>query len=259
MSPIDRPALCVSIHDVAPATWPDCLRIHRALAEVADIPITWLVVPCYRGNAEAPKHYVRAGDGLLERGHELALHGYNHVDTGPPPNGAMARLLRHVVTQGEGEFAAIDMAEARRKLDLGTAWFARRGWPLSGFVAPAWMIGTAAWKALLTYPFQYTSTYRKLYWLASCECITAPTLVYAARNRSGRIASPILASTMAALYRSAPVLRLALHPRDAHHPSLLRHAQGLLQDLLATRMPLTKAALAARYQGPQRDRAPMPR
>ena len=41
------------------------------------------------------------------------------------------------------------------------------------------------------------------------------------------------------------LLRLALHPRDAHHPAILRHMQALLEQLLRTRAPMTKAAFAA--------------
>jgi predicted deacetylase len=37
--------LCVSIHDVAPATWTECRTLLEAVAAVADIPLTLLVVP----------------------------------------------------------------------------------------------------------------------------------------------------------------------------------------------------------------------
>ena len=36
--------LCVSIHDVAPATWPDCQRVIAAVHAVAPIPLTLLVL-----------------------------------------------------------------------------------------------------------------------------------------------------------------------------------------------------------------------
>jgi predicted deacetylase len=241
-------ALCVSIHDVAPATWAECQRLHDALRAVADIPLTWLVVPCYRGQGHVPRHYAHALDALVTRGHELALHGYTHLDEAAPPVTLRERFARHVLTQGEGEFAAIGAAEARHRLELGMAWFARRGWPLAGFVAPAWMLGREAWQAVLACPFAYTSTFRQLHWLAKGTSLFAPTLVYAARNGGGRLVSPMLCQAVARVHNAQPVLRLALHPRDAHHPALLRHAQRLLDRLLDTRTALTKAELARRYQ-----------
>ena len=45
-------ALCVSIHDVAPATWTDCRRVIAAVHAVAPIPLTLLVVPTFYDSIE---------------------------------------------------------------------------------------------------------------------------------------------------------------------------------------------------------------
>ncbi|MFL6708408.1 MAG: DUF2334 domain-containing protein, partial [Massilia sp.] len=75
-------ALCVSIHDVAPATWTDCLRLLEALREVApELPLTWLIVPRYHGQAPDAPSMDQQLTELAGGGHELALHGYTHVDT----------------------------------------------------------------------------------------------------------------------------------------------------------------------------------
>jgi predicted deacetylase len=240
-----RRALCVAIHDVAPATWDDCSRLRDAVRAVADIPLTWLVVPCYHGCAASPLGFERGLDALLDAGHELALHGYTHLDTAPST--FASALLRKVYTQSEGEFAAIDESEARRKIALGLDWFARRRWPVSGFVAPAWLLGAHAWRALRGYPFAYTTTVGRFHLLQRREALVAPSLVYAARNHAGRLVSPPLARAAALLYRRAPLLRLALHPRDARHPALLRHAQTLIAQLLDERTPMTKATFAHSY------------
>jgi hypothetical protein len=74
--------------------------------------------------------------------------------------------------------------------------------------------------------------------------------------------SPRLDDLAAALSGAAPLLRLALHPRDAHHPALVRRAQGLLEQLLASRQALTKAEFARQLAGqlpttdPTRPQAP---
>ena len=62
--PIDEQVLCVSIHDVAPATWTDCLRLVQAVRAVADIPLTWLVVPQI---ATAPKSIAGKAIGKTQR------------------------------------------------------------------------------------------------------------------------------------------------------------------------------------------------
>ena len=155
----DEHMLCVSIHDVAPATWSDCLRLVEAVRAVADIPLTWLVVPHYHFRPEQSPAMEACLNVALERGDELALHGYSHLDTEAGSGGLRARFLRNVYTRREGEFAALTEAEARRRLELGLDWFAARGWTPTGFVPPAWLLGEGAWRALRDAPFAYTTTF----------------------------------------------------------------------------------------------------
>lgn len=76
--------------------------------------------------------------------------------------------------------------------------------------------------------------------------IHAPALVYSTRNRAGRALSPYAVAVLARCMERAPLLRLALHPRDAQHPALMRHMQALLVELLHTHAPMTKATFAVR-------------
>lgn len=240
--------LCVSIHDVAPDTWLECELLLQAVRAVADIPLTWLVVPHYRGKATRSRSLEQCLGRMLAQGHELALHGYTHIDDSAARAGPVSALLRTVYTEGEGEFAAIDEQDARRRIGLGLSWFHARGWPVHGFVAPAWLIGPKAWQAVQSFPFLYTTTFTHFHLLERHRQVFSPSLVYAARNKGGRVLSPVAASTAALLLKDAPLLRLSLHPRDARHPELMRHAQRLIARLLESRMPLTKAAFAQSYQ-----------
>lgn len=245
-------ALCVAIHDVAPATWPECLKLLNAVRAVGRFPLSWLVVPRYHGSAARSHSYEAALEQLQADGHELVLHGLTHLDAAPESTGLrdLGRwFLRGVYTQREGEFAAIGLDEARCRLDAGLAWFAERGWPVSGFVPPAWLISQAAEQALIEYPFEYTTRYGSFQLLRPFCALRSPALVYTARNRAGRALSPPAVRLQAALMRNSPLVRLALHPRDARYPALVRHAQDLIAQLLATREPMTKAAFARRLSG----------
>jgi predicted deacetylase len=253
--------LCVSIHDVAPATWSDCLRLVQAVREVADIPLTWLVVPHYHFRQETSPAMEACLNVALARGDELTLHGYSHLDTEAKRGGMRARFLRNVYTRREGEFAALSEDEARRRLDLGQAWFAERGWKPVGFVPPAWLLGEGAWRALRTSGFAYTTTFSHFHVLpgeggadgalaevppAAVRPLLSPSLVYAARNRSGRMLSPRVADATAAMLANAPLVRFSLHPPDARYPELVRHLQQVLERLLARREAVTKAECARR-------------
>jgi predicted deacetylase len=240
-------ALCVSIHDVAPATWPLCLKLIEALREVDQFPVTWLVVPCFHGDTRRSLGVEAQLDYFQSEGHELALHGYTHADRRPPATSLGERFRRHIYTESEGEFSALDADEARRLLARGTEWFIRRGWPSNGFVAPAWLLSKPAWQVLRASRFSYTTTFTRFYNLPTGESLFSPSLVYTARNRAGRLFSPPAASTLAGLLSGAPLVRLSLHPRDALHPQLVLHAQRLVEKLLATRRPMTKLAFRRAY------------
>ena len=286
-------ALCVSIHDVSPANWDDCARLAEALRSVADVPLTWLVVPQHhRAGGDAGR--MEAGlEAALACGDELALHGYTHLDTAPRGQGLKERVLREGYSR-EGEFAALPADEAARRIRLGLDWFAARGWPVRGFVPPAWLMGAGAWQALSSFGFDYTTTFGYFHLLYGMEQaghdaqagqleqarqsgqevqsaqpghvdrdgqpvqaaqptqpappLWSPSLVYAARNRGGRLGSPWLADVLLRMLAQRPLIRLSLHPPDLHHPRLLRHAQATLARLLESRTAMTKAAFADRLR-----------
>jgi predicted deacetylase len=251
----DRQLLCVSIHDVAPATWPDCLRLVQAIRAVADMPLTWLVVPHYHFRPERSAAMEACLDASLARGDELCLHGYSHLDTEAGGGGLRSRFLRNVYTRREGEFAALEEAEARRRLELGRAWFAERGWNPRGFVPPAWLLGEGAWRALRASDFDYTTTFSHFHCLGSGKALLSPSMVYAARNRSGRILSPRVADATAAMLVRKPLVRFSLHPPDARYPELVRHIQQVLERLLTAREAVTKLECARRLDAAAGDPA----
>ena len=139
----DVRALCIVLHDAAPSTRPACVRTLAAVRQVAgDVPVTILAVPRYHD--EAPSAELEAWLGeRASQGDELALHGCTHRDDGAP-QGWLDGLRRSHYTRGEGEFWSLSRGEALARIDIGIEWFARNGWPLSGFVAPAWLLGPGA-------------------------------------------------------------------------------------------------------------------
>jgi predicted deacetylase len=231
---------------VAPQTWDGCERLLGSVAAVADIPVTLLVVPDYHGEGlrRFTHAYRRALDARIAHGDELALHGWSHLDLHPLRFGLLDTLRRTQLTAREGEFAAVPVATARALLERGIEWFAKQGWPLHGFVAPAWLISAGAWRALDGLPFEYTTTLRHLYLLPERIPIKTTTFVYSARTRLRRRLSLLRNAALCKLAPHASIVRLALHPSDAGHDHLVAQCQQLLRLLLEERDALTKIQLA---------------
>lgn len=246
--------LCVSLHDVAPATWAHCRRVLDAVREVADIPVTMLVVPAYHGACSAQPEFEQAMSAQLAAGHELALHGYFHVDPHVPSD-MVDWFRRRIYTAGEAEFCGLSAAEAGERLTLGRRWFAANQWPLAGFIAPAWLLGTGAWKALReTNGLQYTSTLTRIIVLPEAHAIRVPCLTYSVRQAWRRPVSIAWNSLLSKVAANAPVLRLGLHPYDAESSAIRRSWQRLLERALADRTAVTKAEFVREWRLQTADR-----
>ena len=79
----------IVLHDVAPATWPQCRALLDMIDSLGNPPLTLLVVPHFhRGvGARDSRSFVDAMNARAARGDELALHGYFHTDDATPPRG----------------------------------------------------------------------------------------------------------------------------------------------------------------------------
>jgi len=222
-------ALSVTIHDVAPATQLHCEQLTALVERAGGVPVTLLVVPRYHHQATTHA-FERWIETRLRHGDELALHGLTHLDESSPPKSWADRVRRHWYTAGEGEFAAIDAVEAQRRFEAGLRWFAERGWPVRGFVAPAWLMGRGAWAALHAQSFDYTCTLNDLIGLTHGKCATlrARSLVFSTRTAWRRQLSLVWATALGLNQRDAPLMRVELHPSDVPHADVRRAIGRLL-------------------------------
>jgi predicted deacetylase len=257
MKPESGRWVAVSLHDVAPATWDRCQRVLAAIREVADIPLTLLVVPAYHGACSAQPWFEQRLGERLAGGDELALHGYFHCDP-QAPTGVVDWLRRRVYTV-EGEFATLCEREAAERIHLGQRWFAANGWPLAGFVAPAWLLGAGAWSALrANRDLLYTTTLTQLHLLPAVATVPAPCLAYSARTAWRRTGSRLWNPVLARAAASMPLVRLGLHPGDADDADLRRSWQRVLARLLEDRRAATKADIARAWADSMQHREDRP-
>jgi len=250
-------AVCIAIHDVAPATWPRCEVLLDLVRRVGAPPATLLVVPDYhrRGSIERDLAFVRAIDRRIAGGDEVALHGYHHVNDGPAPHSPGEWLTRRVLTASEGEFAALTEHEAAIRIDAGLAMFERLGWSAAGFVAPAWLLSDGARAALAKTRIRYTSTHAHLELLVERRRIAAPAISASTRNAWRRWSSRQWFRLARAALRNERLVRVALHPADVADARVLDAWHALLTGLLADRVALTKSAALEKASAPSASTA----
>ena len=235
--------LCVELHDVAPATWPECRRLLDLIDRAHAGPATLLVVPDFhgRGRVDRDPAFVRALAARAAAGDEIALHGYSHADHGPRARSPLEWFRRRVRTLSEGEFAALDAKTAGERLDAGLAMLRGAGFDARGFVPPAWLAGRGARAALRARAgaFAYVALRSSLIDAAGARSVPSSTLSYAAFTATRRLLSRPVLDALARRAASAPLVRLALHPVDARFDAVRAHWSALIRGLRRTHAPAT--------------------
>lgn len=214
-------ALIVSIHDVAPSTagatrtWTDCL-------DARDVPATLLVIP---GPWEGPP--LRQDERLIawlhervERGDEIAQHGWTHrrVLGGP----RWRRAVSSVVARGAAEFAALDVAEATRRLSWGRRALANAGFDAVGFTPPGWLASPGTRVALEALGYRYVTSHTTVTDLVEQRGVRSVAVSHRPGGASERLGASVFRAVARHRARTGQSLRLALHPSDLGNPSLLR-------------------------------------
>ena len=219
-----RRALLASIHDVGPRFENEVDQlVARLERRVGAARFAMLVVPDHWGAAPlaAAPAFAAKLRGWSDAGVEMFLHGWSHRDDGIHA-GAAAWKAKHM-TAGEGEFLGLDLAEATRRLRAGRAVVEDAiGRPVAGFIAPAWLYGPGARAAIAQEGFALAEDHRKVWKPADGAVIArGPVITWASRSRA-RIASSLAFAAVARVaLQPLPVVRIAIHPGDAHVPALL--------------------------------------
>lgn len=237
----DREALIVSVHDVAPTTR---AAVEKILAELSRhrIPVcSLLVVPNYhhRGLSTEDHGFVRWLQDLEAQGHEIVIHGYFHERPRRNGEGVPEKFFTRLYTKGEGEFYDLDYDEAFRRITQAREEFVRAGLTPRGFIAPAWLLGSAAERAATEAEMEYTTRLTEVRDLRSGDNFPARTLVYSVRSGWRRVASMVWNGALARQLAGAPLARVSIHPPDRDHPEIWKQVLRLTDRLIENRIATT--------------------
>jgi len=205
--------------------------------------VSLLLVPHYHGLGRAdhdPAFAVQV-HRRLNKGDEVLLHGYAHQDTGMAAVTPTDWLKRHFLTAREGEFAALTHQQAHLIIQRGLACLRRMDITTHGFVAPAWLLSTAAFAALQRSGLYYTCDRDELIRIRDGFKVAAPSLVWSTRAHWRRGASLLWNRTRLARLRHNPCLRIALHPNDVRFPAIWQQCQEIIKALVKERLPILES------------------
>jgi predicted deacetylase len=246
MKPHRDRLLLASIHDVSPRFEAEVDGLRDLLAPfVGDrlamlvVPNHWGDAPLVRGSAFATKLRKWSDTGV-----EMFLHGFHHRASDAPTSSG-DRLRARWMTAGEGEFLTLSPASAAARIADGRKLIEDIiGRPVAGFIAPAWLYGEGAMRALETAGIPIAEDHLRVWSPRDGKRLArGPVITWASRTRA-RMASSLVA---APLVRRLPmeVLRIGVHPPDIRHDVLVRSVRNTVQFASEGRRPGSYAELLA--------------
>lgn len=241
--------LLVSLHDVSPRHFGAVEAILSQFRAMGLPPTVLLVVPDFHGEWALSDHpgFVGRLREWKAAGHELALHGHFHRELPEDqsgPQGPAAFLRRRFMTAGEGEFLSLPPTRQRARLEAGLGMWESCGLEKpSGFVPPAWLHRPDLPDTLWEMGFSWTENHRGLLF-RDRPALRSPVITWASRDPVRRIGSLVYAPCALRVWRNEPVLRIAVHPHDWDHPSLIRSIRTTIQKALRLRRPISEPARA---------------
>ena len=232
-------ALLVSVHDVSPLT----LAMAQAAVELvtsAGVPtscLTLLVIPFHerqvRITADDPT--VRWLKALRDDGAELVMHGLTHR-MGPAAGrvrwrGPLGWYVTRGFARGQGEFANLDAAETRDRLDQGREILEGAGLAdaTCGFGPPAWLLSNAARQTVRDAGFAYYELLSGLR-IPGDRCLAPRCIGWGSLTGVEAVATNAWAALQA---RRTPVdTRIAVHPHDMRRARSRRSIERTLRRLV---------------------------
>ncbi|MFM8831605.1 MAG: DUF2334 domain-containing protein [Spartobacteria bacterium] len=234
-------ALVASIHDVSPLTLRKTERILDDLKKIGCAATSLLVIPDHhrRGRISCDPAFAAWLRERVAEGHEAVLHGFYHLRERNPGDGVYKKMVTQSYTAGEGEFFDLSENDARERLSLGLSEFTACGLTPAGFIAPAWLLGDDAERAVRALGFQYTTRIATVSDFNSGDIHSARSLVWSVRAPWRRVCSLAWNKLLAIGLRNAPLLRVGIHPPDWDHGAIRNQILSITSAALAGRLAMT--------------------
>lgn len=249
--PISHPskkqrALVVSIHDVSPLTQSSVEIMLNDLQRIGIVHCSLLVIPDHHngGMISDDHHFSEWLQHQIEKGHEVVLHGFNHLRPEVKAESCLTRWITKYYTMGEGEFYDLEKEEAHQKLRAGIEQLHKIGVKASplGFIAPAWLLSAQAEKAVQEDGFLYTTRLGGMTVFSSDGSkkeYSSQSMVYSPRSALRRFISLLWNELLFNAAKKWSLLRIGLHPPDWKYQGIRKHALFSIRRAVSNRSVMT--------------------
>ena len=167
---------------------------------------------------------------MAANGHEIVIHGFFHQRARRKDENIRAKIVTRMYTADEGEFFDLRYAEALHLIHKARDDFEAHGFRPHGFIAPAWLLGAEAERAVIDACMSYTTTLRTVHDFASDRIFSSQSLVYSVRSAWRRATSLAWNRLLFRRQTNNPLLRLGIHPPDIDHPAMWQQINAIVEE-----------------------------
>jgi predicted deacetylase len=167
------------------------------------------------------------------------LHGYFHARNPKSSDAGIVKFTNQIYTAGEGEFYDLDRPEASRRLRQGLSDLEFLERPITGFVAPAWLLGLEAEAAVRQVGFRYVTTVGSVNVFDGVHRYASRSLVWSTRSSWRQVASLAWNQSLISRLQGKALLRIGIHPTDREIAMVWSQVRSMIESALEDRRPLS--------------------
>jgi len=234
-------SLVLSIHDVSPLTLKNTRAILADLKSLGLNRYSLLVIPDHhrRGHFLESAPFCAWLKEEASAGQEIVIHGYYHQRAPKPAESVVDKFITRFYTANEGEFYDIGREQAFELVAKAREEFSSIGLSSTGFIAPAWLLSTAAETALADLGLRFTTRLGGVIDLATGKTHPSQSMVYSVRSEWRRQVSLLWNSSLYRRLEANPLLRIGIHPVDFDHPTIWEQIRTKVSEALTQRQATT--------------------
>ncbi|MGH2409269.1 MAG: DUF2334 domain-containing protein [Chloroflexota bacterium] len=244
---IDRRKIVIAIHDVTPSLADDVRYLLDACDALGARPLTLKVIPNEDGRNDIREHpeFARLLAREAAAGSEIVLHGYTHR-VAHPIRGLEPRQLRgRLFAPTAAEFLTLDRRQTRERLLAGRRILQDAGLDPRGFCAPGWLAAPHLQRQLRDCGFQYYVSMLAVQDVVDGRRRWTPWIGYMGAGPAQERLARLGGYAWAAVARTAPVLKVFLHPQGARESADCARILQRIPSLIADRRIVSYGSLVA--------------
>jgi predicted deacetylase len=236
--------ILICLHDITPHHLSRIKKAEDLLHEWGVSKVNYFLIPNYhRKNSELDENSASLFESWIQdRRNTYAdwiLHGLYHIEEDTSkivPLSLTDRIRRKYLTAREGEFLALDPTEITARLEQGILAFKNlMEHTPDTFVAPAWLFNRHLIPCLKKLKFLYTEDSKNIFILKNNQQISAPVITWAVRSSMRKFLSLTGCPILHRIWLRKSMIRIAVHPYDFDHPSIIRSIKNIITDALESR------------------------